>query len=222
MLNECSHISAPQSHFSNVGHDQHNVGRDLYTGAHQHIAGRDQQIQTININISDTASQETVRHVLCNLGHFSQQPPRPTSPLVFTSPDHSPCNVDVAANLIVEITRSLDDLTKYSVDYRYLHGLLFEPLHQVLFLIGIAIQVYEDTPLGPNLIAGISPAVKQCCVILQDIRNSIDRYMRVLYSTPIRALWPQVLWSSSTVHDLVWKLWAHQRSLGEFLVALNS
>jgi hypothetical protein len=97
-----------------------------------------------------------------------------------------------------------------------------KPLHQTLFLTGIAIQAYEDTPLGPNLAVSIGPEVEQCQVILQYMLDSINCYRRILYSTPIRDLWPQVLWSGSKVHELAWKLSARQRSLGQFLVALNS
>jgi hypothetical protein len=82
-------------------------------------------------------------------------------------------------------------------------------------------QAYADTPLGPNLTASISPDVEQCCVLFQDIFDGIDIYWRILYSTPIRDLWPQVLWSGSKVLELVWKLSAHQWSLEQFLVALN-
>jgi hypothetical protein len=204
MFHGCGHIDASGSHFSNVGRDQTNVGRD-------------QHIQTINLSIAETASHETVQHVLRSL---PQQTPFSSSTAVFTS-HHNRSTCDVASNLIVEITRLLDDLTKFSVDYRYMQE-LFKPLHKTLFLTGLAIQAYEYTPLGPNLVASIRPEVEQCCILLQDILDSIDRYRIILYSTPIRDLWPRVLWSGSKVHELTWKLSARQRSLGQFLVSLNS
>jgi hypothetical protein len=169
---------------------------------------------------ADTVSGETAR-VLHELCHNSQELPLSPSTMVITSHyNRSPC--DAACNLIVEITRLLDDLTKFSVDYRYLQKLLLKPLHQTLFLTGLAIQAYKDTPLGRNLALSMDPDVQKCHVILQYIYDSIDRYRRILYSTPIRDLWPKVLWSGSKVHELAWKLSAHQRFLGQFLVALNS
>ena len=197
MFHGCGHIDASRSHFSNVGRDQH--------------------IQTINLSVAETTSHETVQKVLLSL---PQQSPFSLSTAVLTS-HHNRSTCDVASNLIVEITRLLDDLTKFSVDYCYIQE-LFKRLHQTLFLTGLAIQVYEDTPLGPNLIASIHPEVEQCCLLLQDILDSIDRYRRILYSTPIRDLWPRVLWSGSKVHELTWKLSTRQRSLGRFLVSLNS
>jgi hypothetical protein len=98
--------------------------------------------------------------------------------------------------------------------------LLLEPLRQTLFLAGIAI--YEDTPLGQSLAVSIDPEVEKCRFILQSMLDGVHCYRRVLYSTPIRDLWPHVLWSAYEVHVLMWKLTARQRSLGQFLVALNS
>jgi hypothetical protein len=222
MFHHANHTDASHSHFSNVGRDQHNVtvGRDQNTVAHdQHIAGRDQLIQTINVNIHGPASQETVQYVLGSIVHPRQLPPSSSHAIIASHHNRSAC--DVASNLIVEIKRLLVDLTKFSFDYRYLQDLL-NSLHQTLFLTGLAIQAYEDTPLGPNLAVVVIPVVEQCQVILQHMLDSIEAYRRILYSTPIRDLWPSVLWSTSKVLELVWKLSAHQRALGQFLVALNS
>jgi hypothetical protein len=205
MFSHASNTDASRSDFSNVGHDQHNVGRD-------------QLIQTINLNIPDTASQETVQYVLRNISHPPQQ--LSSSTLIITS-HHNRSACDVASNLIVEIKRLLIDLMKFSVDYRYLQDLL-NTLHQTLFLTGLAIQAYEGTPLGLNLAVAVTPEVEQCQAILQYMLDSINRYRQILYSTPIRDLGPSVMWSGSKVLELVWKLSAHQRALGQFLVALNS
>ena len=59
----------------------------------------------------------------------------------------------------------LVDLTKFSVDYSYLQELLLKPLHQTLFLTRYALQVYENTPLGPHLAAMINPEVEKCCLL---------------------------------------------------------
>ena len=220
MFHHANHTDARQSHFSNVGRDQYNVGRDQNTVARdQHIVGRDQLIQTINVTIAGTASQETVQYVLGSICHAPKiLPPSSSNAVIASHYNRSVC--DVASNLIVEIERLLGDLMKFSVDYRYLQDLL-NSLHQTLFLAGLAIQAYEDTPLGPNLAVAVLPVVEQCQIILQYMLDSIESYRRILYSTPIRDLWPSVLWSTSKVLELVWKLSAHQRSLGQFLVALN-
>ena len=220
MFHHANRIDASQSHFSNVGRDQHNVGGDQNIVAHdQHIAGRDQLIQTINMSIHGPASQETIQYLLGSVVHPKQLPPSSSHVIIASHHNRSAC--DVASNIIVEIKRLLVDLTKFSVDYQYLRDLL-NSLHQTLFLTGLAIQGYEDTPLGPNLAVVVVPVVEQCQVILQYMLDSIESYRRILYSTPIRDLWPPVLWSTSKVLELVWKLSAHQRALGQFLVALNS
>ena len=176
------------------------------------------------MNIADTASQETIQHVLTLLGslhHISQEQSSCPSNTIFI-PCHNRFACDVASNLIVEILWLLDKLRTFSIDYRYLQELLLKPLHQTLFLTGIAIQTYENTPLGPKLAASINPEVEQCRIILQFMLDSIHRYRHILSSTPIRDLWPQVLWSGYEVHVLTWKLTARRRTLGQFLVALNS
>jgi hypothetical protein len=91
-----------------------------------------------------------------------------------------------------------------------------------LFLTGLAIPAYKDTPLGPNLAVTVIPVAEQCQFVLQHMLDSIETYRRILYSTPVRELWPSILWSTSKVLEFVWKLSAHQRALGQFLVALNS
>ena len=154
------------------------------------------------------------------INHY-HTPVIPPSAILITSREDRPA-CDVASNLLAEIIYLLADLEQFSVDYRYLRRLVFKPLHQTLFLAGMAIQCFQDTPLGPNLAVSINQEVQHCCIILLKILDNVENYRRVLYSTPIRALWPQVLWSGYQVHEMVWKLSAHQRSIGRFLVALNS
>ena len=224
MFNHVSRIDANQSHFSNVGRDQHNVtvGRDQNTIAHdQHIAGRDLHIHQNNRIVVDTFSEEMIQQALSSCCHNSHELPLVSSSLIFTSNrNRSAC--DAACNLVIEITRLLVDLTKFSIDYRYLQALLLKPLHQILFLTGIAVHVYEDTPLARNLNLSIGPDVQKCHLTLQHMHGSINTYRRILYSTPIRDLWPKVLWSGSEVQKLAWRLSTHQRFLAQFLVALNS
>jgi hypothetical protein len=211
MFSDSGYIDACGSHFSDIGHDQHNVGRDQY------IVGRDQHI---HLSIAETTPHETVQHVLRRLPQ--QQPFSFSSFAAVLASHHNRTPCDLASNLIHEIMQLLVDLTKFSVDYLYLQELLLKPLHQTLFLTGYALQLYEDTPLGPNLAAVISPEVEKCCRSLQHILDCIDRYRLTLHSTPMLAFRLPALWSGSKVHELAWKLCYHQRQLGQFLVALNS
>lgn len=126
---------------------------------------------------------------------------------------------EAACNLIVEITRLLVDLTKFSDDYQYSQKLSLNPLHDTLFLTGLAIQAYENTPLAQNMNLFISPDIQKCHLILQGMLDTIDSYRQSLYRTPIYKLWPEVLWSGSEVQKLAWKLSIPKSSLGQFLVA---
>jgi hypothetical protein len=213
MFSGGTRIAASESHFSNIGRDQHNVGHDQYNAA------QDQYHQHIHFSIADTASHETVQHVLRSL---PQQLPFSSSAAVFVSHhNRTPC--DLASNLIGEIMRLLLDLlTQFSVDYLYLQELLLKPLRQTLFLTGYALQLYELTPLGPNLASMIRPEVEKCCLLFQDILGNIDHYRSSLDSTHLPAFRLPSLWSGSKVHELTWKLSYRHRQLGQFLVALNS
>lgn len=217
-------IDASRSHFSNVGHDQHNInaGHDQNTVAHDQLnAGRDQHIHTINLNIPESASQETTQFVLRSYYPVPRHlPPSSSTAIIASHHYHSAC--DLASNLIVEVVRLLKDLTKFSVDYQYLHVVLLQPLHRTLFLAGLAVRAFKDTPLGPNLDIAVASEAEQCQAILQKMVDNITCYRRILYSTPIRDLWPPFLWSASKVHALAWTLSARRESLGLFLVALNS
>ena len=215
MFEDCSHIYASGSHFSTVGRDQHNVGGDQYTAAHdQHFYQA-----TVHIVIPTTTSDETVQHALDSVYHVSHQD-SPSSAAEIMS--FHKCSVyNMASSTLYDIMHWLDRIKDYS-DYLYLKEPLLEPLHRILWLTGIAIQVFEDTPLGPNLAASINPEVERCHTTLRFMLDRINRYRLTLASTPNRNLWPLVLWSSCEVHVLAWKLRAHQRSLGQFLVALNS
>jgi hypothetical protein len=171
-------IDAAGSHFSTVGHDQHNVGHDQY------MVGRDQHI---HFSIAETALHETVQHAL-------RSPPQ-QQPFSFSSAtavfashhNHTPCNL--ASSLVHKIMWLLVDLREFSVNYLYLQELLLKPLHQTLFLTGYALQLYKDTPLGPNLLTIINPEAEKCCLLLRNMLNSINCYRLSLYSTQMAAFW---------------------------------
>jgi hypothetical protein len=130
---------------------------------------------------------------------------------------------DIATSLTVKILQLLID-RRESSDDRAL-GQELKTLQQTLTLIGLAIQTYEYTPLGRNLANNIIPEVEQCCVVLDELFHEINSYRAGLYPTSIRNLWHQVWRSGSELDGLSLlraRLSVHQRSLSEFLVALNS
>ena len=203
MFSHASQIDASRSQFSNVGRDQHVF------------------YQTI---LADKVSQEIINQALHNFCPNGRELPSPSSTAVITqyTPHHNQRTCEEACNLIVEITRLLVDSTKFPNEYRYPQRLSLKTLHETLVLTGLAIQVYENTPLARNLNHSIGPDIQKCHDILQDMLDTIDSYRQRLYLTSIYSLWPRVLWSGSEVQKLAWRLSALQFSLGQFLVALNS
>jgi hypothetical protein len=206
MFSHVSHIDANQSQFSNVG-------RDKYTVAHQ-----------TNLILASNRSQAALQHVLRSFCPSGQEVPPSPSTMIITryTPHDNRRACEAACNLIVEITRLLVDLTKFSDDYQYSQKLSLNPLHDTLFLTGLAIQAYENTPLAQNVNLVISPDIQKCHLILQGMLDTVDSYRQSLYRMPIYKLWPEVLWSGSEVQKLAWKLSIPKSSLGQFLVALNS
>ena len=214
MFSHASHINANRSQISNVSRDQYNVGRDQYAVAHQ-----------TNLILARNVSQDTVQQVLHSFCPSGQEVPPSSSTIVITpyTPHDNRRACEVACNFIVEITRLLVDLTQFSnSDYRYPRKLSLKPLHETLFLTGLAIQAYENTPLARNMNLSIGPDIQKCRLILQDMLDTVDSYQQHLYRTCIYNLWPKVLWSGSEVQKLAWKLSTPKSFLGQFLVALNS
>jgi hypothetical protein len=87
------------------------------------------------------------------------------------------------------------------------------------------IQVYEHTPLGRNLANTIVPELEQCCLELQESFNKIDNCRQEFSSISTPDLWEQIWWmqrEKDELSSLRTKLRARQKSLGSFLMALNS
>jgi hypothetical protein len=130
---------------------------------------------------------------------------------------------DIATSLTIKILQLLIDRRESSDDRAVVQEL--KTLQQTLTLVGLAIQTYEYTPLGRNLANNLIPEVEQCCVVLDELFHKINSYREGLFPTSIRNLWHQVRRSGSEVDGLSLlraRLSVHQRSLSEFLVALNA
>ena len=150
----------------------------------------------------------------------NDQEPLPSPPISIGS-HHNRISCNVECNLIVEITSLLFDCSR-SADYRYLQKWLLRPLHQTLFLTGLAIRAYEDTPLGQNLILRVDPVIQQCHLILQGMLDTIYSYRNSHCVSHNRSLWPAVLWSELEVQEQARMLLAPTNSLRQILVELNS
>ena len=136
------------------------------------------------------------------------------------SDSDSVCNI--AAYLVVKIAQSLIDPEVPN----YYHHLKLELglLHQTLVLAGLAIQAYEYTPLGPNLTNIITQEAEQCCLVLQELLDTISTYRLGLKPTHIYCLWRRIFWSGIAMDGLATMrktLLMVQKSLGTLLKALE-
>lgn len=131
---------------------------------------------------------------------------------------------EIAAKLIAKIIRLLVDSRESSGDNRGLR-LELETFRTTLTLTRLVIQVYEHTPLGRNLANTIVPELEQCCLELQESFNKIDNCRQEFSSISTPDLWEQIWWmqrEKDELSSLRTKLRARQKSLGSFLMALNS
>ena len=192
-----------------------NVGRDQYN---------------LQLIIDGSTSERTVSCILRDFGLVLPLPTSGPAPLpqrdALARAQHrygADLVGDIATSLIVKILQLLINRRESSDDRALVQEL--KTLQQTLTLVGLAIQTYEYTPLGRNLVNNIIPEVEQCCVVLEELFHKINIYREGLYPTSIRNLWHQVRRSGSEVDGLSLlraRLSVHQRSLSEFLVALNS
>jgi hypothetical protein len=208
-----SYIDARGGNFANIGRDQH---------VHWH---------TVNITISGSNPEQTVPDLLRNL-NVSQWPTSSTSSgnlsrrecITRRCRSGTGTAGDVVAILLVKIVHLLIDHGEPS-HYHLGLKLQLESLHKILILTDLALQTYEYTPLGRNLANTIIPEVEQIGVALQELFDRINGYRQGLHPTSIRNLWRQVWWSGCEEDGLVsltMKLSSHQKSLGKFLMALDS
>jgi hypothetical protein len=201
-------VDARGGTFNNVGRDQYNL----------------------QLIIDGSTSERTVSGILRDFGLVPQLPTSGPATLprrdVLAQAQHrygADLAGDIAMSLTVKILQLLINHRESADDRALVQEL--NTLQQTLTLVGLAIQTYEYTPLGRNLANNIIPEVEKCCVALDELFHKINSYRERLFPTSIRNLWHQVWRSGSEVDGLSLlraRLSVHQRSLGEFLVALNS
>jgi hypothetical protein len=197
-------------------------------------AGRDQYIYTINLTIDSSIPEGERRRLLRDHLPHVQVPPRSltSSPEISTPAEiisrsytfaaGSPS--DVASWFIEKTKKLLDDHTESTDNDRALWDEL-ELLRQTLILTDLAMQTFEYTPLGRNLARSINPQAEQCCDVLRDLFDSINRCRQNLFPTRIWNLWRVVWWCGGEMDGqalLRKKLIDHRILLGRCLKSLNS
>ena len=98
-------------------------------------------------------------------------------------------------------------------------------LNESLVMTGAAMQEYKDRSLGQSLINAITPEVKRCRIVLEELFDRVSGTRWGLNHTSIQDLWPPVWWSRWSGDELVLlrtKLSQRRESLCGVLMALNS
>lgn len=132
--------------------------------------------------------------------------------------------VDTAVGLIVRITHLLVDHRNLSDCHRDLE-LELKSSQQILILAELAIQEYRGRPLAQSLACTVTPAMFQCCLVLQELFETVTGTQIDLTSTNISGLWSQVWrrrWDGDELASLRQKLSVSRKSLAGFLLALHS
>lgn len=97
-------------------------------------------------------------------------------------------------------------------------------LQQLLILNRLAIQAYDDRPLGQSLANAINPAVRQChAILLQEVLSRASTTW--LSSISINDGWGSIWWNrldEDELASLKRRLCLTRRPLGEMLLALSS
>jgi hypothetical protein len=131
---------------------------------------------------------------------------------------------DTAVRLVIQITELSVDHKDLSDTYRDLEYEL-KLLHQTLILTGLAIREYNDRLLGESLANTIKPEMERCCMALLELLDKVNCTRQGLAFTSISDLWRPIFgsrWDGSELSSLKMQLGHIRRSLGGFLMALNS
>jgi hypothetical protein len=251
-FNHASQVDARGSNFSNVGRDHNVVYHTInitFAGSDQthtpaQYAGRKRlrnddgdnlPMSTDNNDVEDRTipgqhkRRKLLPNFLRNLTEGSLWPISTAEDLakenavVLLHHSGTCAAIGVAVGLVVKIIQLLVDRGETRDDHRTLE-LELESLRQTLALISLAMNAYEYTPLGPSLVDSMIPEVEQICIVVQKLFDRIDDCRQGLSLTSLRAMWRRVWWrcGPDELASLRTKLYSHQRSLGEFLMALNS
>lgn len=207
------YIDARGSTFNQVGRDQtqNTITHNTYIIS---LFGSGSTPQQHPLDISHDLSQPTS-------GHEALSPAR--LHVAATCPSDHLHAVDTAAGFIIRITILLINHEDPSDNYRDLE-LDLKSLHQTLTLTRLAIEEYENRPLGHSLANTIAPEVQRCIATLSELFGRVSDTENGLFHT-IGQLWRSVWWRRWTGDELAplkTKLCHIRRSLNGFLSALNS
>jgi hypothetical protein len=181
------YTDASRSSFIDVGRDSHQTHNNT-TNIHQ----------TIHISFSFFGSQLTPHYAPINLSRNLLRPistPETLSQgnLVAYHSSDAVGAVDIAVGLIVQITDLLMDRRDSSSGHWNL-ALEFESLQKTFILTTRIIQKYDNKPLGQSLAKTITPEVLRCCIVLQQLLDSVSGTWLGLHFTSICDLWRFVCW----------------------------
>jgi hypothetical protein len=132
--------------------------------------------------------------------------------------------VSAAVVLIDQITELLMDHRQSSSSYLDL-ALEFESLQRTLTLTRLVIHLYDNKPLGQGLVNSITPEVRRCVIILQDLLDSIDGAWLDFSITSVGGLCLRIRWARllGVEFSSVRKKLCHSRqSFQGLLIALHS
>jgi hypothetical protein len=193
--------------------------------------GRDHITNHIQLNFSLFGSRQTPTHVSLNI---SDDLLRPTSYPEISTPrrpvvtvDRSPdvgLGLESAIGLIIQITDLLIDPRNHSNTHWDL-VLELKSLQQTLTLTALAIQEYENRPLGRSVANTITPELARCYNVLQELLSRVKDTWHGLKFTIVGDFWCPIWWSrwdGNEFYPLRIKLSNSRRSIEGFLMALHS
>jgi hypothetical protein len=147
----------------------------------------------------------------------------PGSLVAYSSPN-ALALISAAVGSIDQITELLMDNRQSSSGHRDL-ALELESLQRSLTLTRLAIQRYDNTPLGRSLANTIIPEVLKCFLVLQDLFNNVDGTWLDFNITTVGGLCRRIwwdLWDGDQFASLRKKLCHSRQSLQALLMALRS
>lgn len=134
--------------------------------------------------------------------------------------------IDITTRLIIQISQLLTEKSQ-TADTHDAQELKRElkVLYDSLVCSALAIQVYDQRPLGQSLINTITPEVYRCREALKELLDKVNGTRHGLGQTVIEGFWQPVWWSGWDEDELKLlkkKLYTRRASIQTFLIALNS
>jgi hypothetical protein len=209
-------VDASGSNFFDIGGDQTTVN-NVNVHIHLSLFGSGRRPRHLHTSRNDD-------HDMSWSNSGPDASPQESAPTGAVPSPATDLTVDTAVRLVVQITKLLVDRRGSLNTHRDLE-LKLKLLHQTLILTELAIQEYNDRLLGKILANTITPEVERCCIVLLELLDKVNCTRQGLASTSISNLWQPVFgsrWKGDELASLKTKLCRIQRSLGGFLMALNS